>query len=93
MPIVGTCSLPFAREGHAGVVYVALMAEARTWTIEFELREDAMSIFVPVETMPAALVGDLVVIESSHLGTRHTGHVADLAHDASRGDAFVVEID
>ncbi len=69
------------------------MADPRRWSIEFDLREDAESVFVPFESMPDAQVGDAVVINAGGSLPVHTGRVDEIVDDETRGRFFVVAIE
>ena len=61
--------------------------------IDFELREDADSIFVPVEHLAAGTsIGDEVVVTSTLTGVSHSGRVSHRLDDDTRGSYFTVTI-
>jgi hypothetical protein len=60
----------------------------RTWFIEYQVREDAESMFVPTELLPEAQPGDIVEIASAQPPVTRRGRVADRA-DADWRDEFV----
>jgi hypothetical protein len=69
------------------------MADLRRWSIELDLREDALSVFVPCELMPAAQIGDAVVINADGPLPTHAGRVGEIVDDETRGRYFVVAIE
>ena len=65
---------------------------AREGSVDQDVREDAESVFVPAEHLPAARVGDVVRFSSEHAG-RRSGHVTEVLSDHERGTFFTVELD
>ena len=64
------------------------MTGPASWSIEYPVREDADSIFVPTELLPRAQPGDVVEIESLDPPVSRRGRVAGPA-DADPGGEFV----
>jgi hypothetical protein len=48
----------------------------RTWSIEYQVREDAESMFVPTDLLPSAEPGDIVEIRSTQPSVSRRGRVA-----------------
>jgi hypothetical protein len=69
------------------------MSEPRQWTVEFDVREDAPSVFVPVELLPEASIGDVVTISSSQPDTVRRGQVIERLDDDVRGRFFAVTLE
>ena len=63
------------------------------WSIEQDVREDADSIFVPAERLPAAETGDLVEVSSSVPRERRLGRVVERVHDDERGTFVVLRLE
>jgi hypothetical protein len=59
---------------------------SKTWSIEYQVREDAESMFVPAELLPNAQSGDVVEITSEQPSVRRRGRVAGPAVSDSTGD-------
>jgi hypothetical protein len=69
------------------------MSQRRTWSIEYDVREDAESMFVPAELLPDAQPGDLVELRSAQPEVTRQGRVADRFDDESRGRFVTVRFD
>jgi hypothetical protein len=69
------------------------MSQRRTWSIEYDVREDAESMFVPAELLPDAQPGDLVELRSAQPEVTRQGRVADRFDDESRGQFVTVRFD
>jgi hypothetical protein len=69
------------------------MSHQRTWSIEFDVREDAESMFVPAELLPHAQPGDLVELRSVTPEVTRQGRVAERFDDESRGRFVTVRFD
>jgi hypothetical protein len=69
------------------------MSHQRTWSIEYDVREDAESMFVPAELLPHAERGDLVEMRSAQPAVTRQGRVADRFDDESRGEFVTVRFD
>jgi hypothetical protein len=69
------------------------MSQRRTWSIEYDVREDAESMFVPAELLPDARPGDLVELRSAQPEVTRQGRVADRFDDESRGQFVTVRFD
>jgi hypothetical protein len=69
------------------------MSEPRQWTVEFDVREDAPSVFVPAELLPDASIGDFVTISSSQPDTVRRGQVIEMVDDDVRGRFFSVSLE
>ena len=65
----------------------------KTWSIEYQVREDAESMFVPVELLPNAEPGDAVEITSVQPAVTRRGRVAGPAVADPRGDFVTVTFD
>ena len=61
------------------------MADATTWSIDYQVREDAESMFIPAELLPDANPGDLVVVTSVLPPVTKRGRVAGPADDEGHG--------
>lgn len=55
------------------------------FTVDFDVRADEMSAFVPSELIGAAAVGDTITVRSSYLDEERTGTVAEIIADETRG--------
>jgi hypothetical protein len=53
--------------------------------IDFDLREDETSAWVPFELLTEAVPGDRVIVDSSHLRAPRVGTVVETVDDAVRG--------
>ena len=62
----------------------------KTWSIEYQIREDAESMFVPVELLPDAEPGDIVEITSAQPAVSRRGRVAGPAVAGSSGNFVTV---
>jgi hypothetical protein len=69
------------------------MSQRRTWSIEYDVREDAESMFVPAELLPDAQPGDLVELRSAQPEVTRQGRVADRFDDEFRGQFVTVRFD
>jgi hypothetical protein len=69
------------------------MSHQRTWSIEYDVREDAESMFVPAQLLPHAQPGDLVEMRSAQPPVSRRGRVADRFDDESRGEFVTVRFD
>jgi hypothetical protein len=69
------------------------MSHQRTWSIEYDVREDAESMFVPAQLLPHAQPGDLVEMRSAQPPVLRRGRVADRFDDESRGEFVTVRFD
>jgi hypothetical protein len=69
------------------------MSHRRTWSIEYDVREDAESRFVPAELLPRAQPGDLVEVRSAQPATTRQGRVRERFDDESRGEFVTVRFD
>ena len=56
-----------------------------TFAIDYDLRADEPTAFVPSEQLPGARVGDAVTVRSSYLDGVRTGIVAEVIDDRARG--------
>jgi hypothetical protein len=63
------------------------------WSIEYQVREDAESMFVPAELLPGAQTGDVVEITSVQPPVRRRGRVAGPVITDSAGDFITVTLD
>ncbi len=66
------------------------MALPRTWSIEYQVREDAERMFIPVELLPHAQPGDVVEITSEQPPVSRRGEVIGPADDDGHGEFLVV---
>ena len=55
------------------------------FAIDYDLRADEQSAFVPSGQLPGAGVGDAVTVRSAHLDGVRTGIVAEVIDDHARG--------
>jgi hypothetical protein len=69
------------------------MSRQRTWAIEYDVRDDAESMFVPAQLLPHARPGDLVEMRSEQPPVSRRGRVADRFDDESRGEFVTVRFD
>jgi hypothetical protein len=69
------------------------MSQRRTWSVEYDVREDAESMFVPAELLPDAQPGDLVELRSTQPEVTRQGRVVDRFDDESRGQFVTVRFD
>ncbi len=53
--------------------------------IEFDLREDETSAWLPVDALPDARPGDEVAVTSAHLPDPRVGTVVETVADGARG--------
>jgi hypothetical protein len=67
--------------------------EPRRWTVDLDVREDAPGVFVPVDLLPDALVGDSVTISSSQPATVRRGRIVEQLDDDVRGRFFSVSLE
>lgn len=68
------------------------MAQPNQWSIDQDVREDAESIFVPVDQLPSGQTGDIVDFRSGPGGPRR-GRVTARWHDGQRGTFLTVRLD
>ncbi len=64
-----------------------------TWSIELDVRADAERMFVPVELLPSAAVGDTVLASSAEPPAVRRGEVVERIDDAVRGAFVTVAFD
>jgi hypothetical protein len=69
------------------------MARPPVWSIEYRLREDEDSLFVPAELLPRAQPGDAVEISSAQPLLTRRGRVTDRVNDEARGEFVTVDLD
>lgn len=69
------------------------MAQEKRWSIEYRVREDAESMFVPTELLPDAREGDVVEISSAQPAVVRRGRVAGPADADADGDFVTVTFD
>jgi hypothetical protein len=69
------------------------MPRQTDWSIEYDVREDAESMFVPAQLLPHAQPGDVVELRSAQPPTTRTGRVADRFDDESRRQFVTVRFD
>jgi hypothetical protein len=69
------------------------MPRPTAWSIEYRLREDAESLFVPAELLPHAQPGDAIEIRSTQPPLTRRGRVTDRVNDETRGEFVTVELD
>ena len=78
---------------HRILTYCRPMSEARRWTVDLDVREDAPAVFVPVDLLPDASVGDSVTISSSQPATVRRGRIVEQLDDHLRGRYFSVMLE
>jgi hypothetical protein len=79
---------------HVGIsTYCRRMNEPRRWTVALDVRDDAPGMFVPVDLLPDALVGDSVTISSSRPATVRRGRIVEQLDDDVRGRFFSVSLE
>jgi hypothetical protein len=61
--------------------------------VDFDVRADESSAFVPSELVPAAAVGDTIIVRSAYLDEERTGTVAEIVADDTRGRFHRVSFD
>jgi hypothetical protein len=66
------------------------VADATTWSIDYQVREDAESMFIPAELLPQANPGDVVVVTSVQPPVTKRGRVAGPADDEGHGKFLIV---
>jgi hypothetical protein len=69
------------------------MKTPKTWSIEYQVREDAERMFVPADLLPNAEAGDVVEITSVQPFVRRRGRVAGPLIEDSAGDFVTVTLD
>jgi hypothetical protein len=69
------------------------MPHPTTWSIEYHVREDAESMFVPADLLPDAQPGDLVEITSAEPPVTRRGRIAGPADGETRGEFVTVTLD
>ncbi len=69
------------------------MNEPRRWKVDLDVRDDAVSVFVPADLLPDALVGDFVTISSSQPATVRRGRIVERLDDHVRGRFFSVSLE
>jgi hypothetical protein len=74
-------------------LYCRGMSEQRWWTLDFDVRDDAPSVFVPAELLPDALVGDDVTISSRQPAAVRRRRISAQLDDDKRGRFFTVSLD
>ena len=67
--------------------------EARAWSIEYHIREDEDSMFLPAELIPDAEPGDIVEVTSSEPSIRRRGQITGPPVSDARGEFFTVRFD
>jgi hypothetical protein len=65
----------------------------RNWSIEYAVRADAESMFVPAQLLPHAQPGDLVELWSAQPAVTRRGRVAERFVDESRQPFVTVRFD
>ena len=65
----------------------------KTWSIEYQVHEDAESMFVPADLLPGAQTGDVVEITSVQPSVRRRGRVTGPLIADSAGDFVTVTLD
>ncbi|MET0143429.1 MAG: hypothetical protein ABW328_01385 [Ilumatobacteraceae bacterium] len=60
------------------------------WSIELDVREDATRMFVPVELVPDAKMGDIIEVTSAQPEVVRRGQIVEHLADDSRGDFVTV---
>jgi hypothetical protein len=66
------------------------MPEPRTWSIEYDVREDAERMFVPVELLPHAQPGDEVQMTCAEPPVTRRGRVVEREEDDATGEFVTV---
>jgi hypothetical protein len=66
------------------------MGHPKRWSIEYQVREDAESMFIPADLLPDAEAGDVVEITSAQPSVSRLGRVAGPAVADSSGDFVMV---
>lgn len=56
-----------------------------SFRVDFDVRADESSAFVPSELVPTAAVGDTIVVRSAYLDEERTATVAEIVADETRG--------
>ena len=69
------------------------MADQGSWSIEYLVREDEESVFIPADLLPDAQPGDVVELTSTQPPVTRRGRVAELEDDATRGEFVCVHLD
>ena len=69
------------------------MADRASWSIEYVVREDEESVFIPADLLPDAQPGDVVELSSAHPHVTRRGRVTELEDDATRGEFVLVHLD
>jgi hypothetical protein len=69
------------------------MPRPAAWSIEYRLREDEDSLFVPAELLPHAQPGDAVEITSTQPLLTRRGRVTDRVNDEARGEFVTVDLE
>ncbi len=69
------------------------MRQPSTWSIEYHVREDAESMFIPTELLPHARPGDAVEISSAEPPVTRRGRVAGTAGGDQPGEFLTVTLD
>ena len=65
----------------------------RRWSINALVRADEDSMFVRVDVLVDAALGDTVEVTSEDPPVIRCGRIVDRQHDPTRGDFVVVELD
>jgi hypothetical protein len=69
------------------------MDPSRRWSVEQHVRADAESIFVPLDELAGATVGDTVDVDApGGEGPARLGRITEQVSDANRGEFFIVRI-
>ena len=68
------------------------MGQPQRWSIDYDVRDDADSVFIPAELIPDGRRGDLVTITSTRPEVTREGRIVAWLEDARRGDYFTVEL-
>jgi hypothetical protein len=66
------------------------MGHPKQWSIEYQVREDAESMFIPADLLPDAEAGDVVEITSAQPSVCRLGRVSGPAVADSSGDFVMV---
>ena len=69
------------------------MADRASWSIEYVVREDEESVFIPADLLPDAQPGDVVELSSAQPHVTRRGRVAELEDDTTRGEFVLVHLD
>jgi hypothetical protein len=69
------------------------MSHQPSWSIEYDIREDAEDMFVPAQLLPHAQPGDPVELRSAQSAVTRQGRVAGRFDDEARGQFVTVRFD